>query len=93
MYDLMLRSRSCSSEVAASTNKTRPSSTASPNLVCFGPSQDFHYALVRPINATAEQVIAQVGPTSLRDEDAVTVEVKVLSAVWQLRVSATTYCS
>ena len=32
-------------------------------------------------------MIAQVGPTSLRDEDAVTVEVKVLNAVWQLRVS------
>ncbi|KAG2443738.1 hypothetical protein HXX76_002084 [Chlamydomonas incerta] len=48
---------------------------------------NYHYALVRPINATAEQVIAQVGPTSLRDEDAVTVEVKVLNAVWQLRVA------
>ncbi|KAG2443737.1 hypothetical protein HXX76_002083 [Chlamydomonas incerta] len=48
---------------------------------------NYHYALVRPINATAEQVIAQVGPTSLRDEDAVTVEVKVLNSVWQLRVA------
>ncbi|KAG2438991.1 hypothetical protein HYH02_010782 [Chlamydomonas schloesseri] len=48
---------------------------------------NYHYALVRPINSTSEQVIAQVGPTSLRDEDAVTVEVRVLNAVWQLRVA------
>ncbi|KAG2443736.1 hypothetical protein HXX76_002082 [Chlamydomonas incerta] len=48
---------------------------------------NYHYALVRPINATAEQVIAQVGPSSLRDKVAVTVEVKVLNAVWYLRVA------
>ncbi|KAG2500646.1 hypothetical protein HYH03_001413 [Edaphochlamys debaryana] len=47
----------------------------------------YRYALVRPLNATSEQVIAQVGPTSLRDEDAVTVEVKVLNRVWFLRVA------
>ncbi|PNH02473.1 hypothetical protein TSOC_011547, partial [Tetrabaena socialis] len=46
----------------------------------------FNYALVRPINDTAEQIIAQVGPSSLRNDDAVTVPVKVLSSIWLLRV-------
>lgn len=49
--------------------------------------QGFYYALVRPLNATAEQVIAQVGPSSLRDHDSVTVDVKVFTTMWQLRVS------
>ncbi|KAG2443735.1 hypothetical protein HXX76_002081 [Chlamydomonas incerta] len=47
----------------------------------------YYYALVRPLNATAEQVIAQVGPSSLRDHDAVTVDVKVFTTMWQLRVA------
>ncbi|KAG2438990.1 hypothetical protein HYH02_010781 [Chlamydomonas schloesseri] len=48
---------------------------------------NYHYALVRPINSTSEQVIAQVGPTPLRDVQAVTVDVKVLNSVWHLRVA------
>ncbi|GFR47439.1 hypothetical protein Agub_g9162 [Astrephomene gubernaculifera] len=47
----------------------------------------FHYALVRPINDTYEQVIAQFGDSTLIGEDAVTVEVKVVNAVWYLRVA------
>ncbi|KXZ49357.1 hypothetical protein GPECTOR_22g951 [Gonium pectorale] len=47
----------------------------------------YNYALVRPINATSEQVIAKVGASSLRDKDAVTVEVKVVNGVWLLRVA------
>ncbi|GIL79156.1 hypothetical protein Vretimale_16700 [Volvox reticuliferus] len=47
----------------------------------------FHYALVREINSTSEQVIAQVGPTTLRNEDAVIIQVKVVNRIWLLRVS------
>ncbi|GLC35482.1 hypothetical protein PLESTB_000202500 [Pleodorina starrii] len=47
----------------------------------------FHYALVRQVNSTYEQVIAQVGPSSLRDRDAVTVDVNVVNNMWLLRVS------
>ncbi|GIL61309.1 hypothetical protein Vafri_15698 [Volvox africanus] len=47
----------------------------------------FHYALIREINSTHEQVIAQVGPTSLRGQDAVTLQVKVVNRIWLLRVS------
>ncbi|GFR47438.1 hypothetical protein Agub_g9161 [Astrephomene gubernaculifera] len=47
----------------------------------------FHYALVRPVNDTYEQVIAQVGDSSLKHEDVVMVEVKVLNGVWYLRVA------
>lgn len=55
-------------------------------MILFLP-QGFHYALVRPTNATHESIIVQVGPTDLRGKDAVTVEVKVLNGIWLLRVS------
>ncbi|GLC35525.1 hypothetical protein PLESTB_000198200 [Pleodorina starrii] len=48
--------------------------------------QGFYYSLVRPLNATDEQLIYASGPSSLRDTDAVTVEVKALNSVWLLRV-------
>ncbi|GLI65793.1 hypothetical protein VaNZ11_009413 [Volvox africanus] len=47
----------------------------------------FNYALVRPVNATHEEAIYKSVPTALRDEDAVTVEVKALNDVWLLRVA------
>ncbi|GLI65794.1 hypothetical protein VaNZ11_009414 [Volvox africanus] len=49
--------------------------------------QNLDYELVRPINATHDDVIYRTeGRSSLRNEDAVTVEVKVINGVWLLRV-------
>ncbi|GIL61307.1 hypothetical protein Vafri_15698 [Volvox africanus] len=49
--------------------------------------QNLDYELVRPINATHDDVIYRTeGRSSLRDEDAVTVQVKVINGEWSLRV-------